>query len=82
LGKSAGDRLTVIRPLGNSRPELIRAERTLSLLSRTTASGRPTMANAGMPGPKWTSTRTRGAANPNGARLNTVLTSTRGFTAG
>src|SRR5260221_11594350 len=75
LGKSAGDKLTVMRPVGKSKPVVSSAERTRSLLSRTTASGRPTMANVGSPDPKWTSTRTRGAASPKGARLKAVLTS-------
>ena len=74
FGKSAGERFTVIRPAGNSKPEVSRAERTRSLLSRTTASGRPTIAKAGKPGPRCTSTRTNGAARPSGARLSTVLT--------
>ena len=63
----------MIRPEGNSNPLLSSAERTRSLLSRTTASGSPTMAKAGNPGPKCTSTRTCGAASPKGARLKTVL---------
>ena len=38
------------------------------------------MANVGSPVPKWTSTRTKGAASPRGARLKTVLTSFTCFT--
>src|SRR5580704_728247 len=74
LGKSAGDKFTVMRPAGKSNPAVSSAERTRSLLSRTTASGSPTMAKAGNPGPKCTSTRTSGAESPAGARLRTVLT--------
>ena len=49
LGSSAGARLTVMRRLGNSNRELMIALRTRSLLSRTVASGRPTIANLGSP---------------------------------
>ena len=47
LRMSAGARLTVMRSIGNSNPELRIALRTRSRLSRTLASGRPTMLNAG-----------------------------------
>src|ERR1700704_2352283 len=59
FGKSAGDRLTVMRPGGKLNPVVNNAERTRSLLSRTAVSGSPTMKKAGRPA---------------GARLRTVLT--------
>src|SRR6266481_5888172 len=74
FGKSAGDRLTVMRPGGKLNPVVNNAERTRSLLSRTAVSGSPTMKKAGRPEPKCTSTRTNGADRPAGARLRTVLT--------
>src|ERR1700676_1801463 len=74
FGKSAGDKLTVMRPGGKLNPAVNNAERTRSLLSRTAVSGSPTMKKAGSPGPKCTSTRTNGAERPAGARLRTVLT--------
>ena len=49
LGKSAGARLMVRRLVGNKKPLLIIAERTRSLLSRTAASGNPTMVREGKP---------------------------------
>ena len=72
LGSSAGARFTVMRRLGNSNRELMIALRTRSLLSRTVASGRPTMANLGSPPVIWTSTCTAGASIPTLARLMTV----------
>ena len=49
LGKSAGAKLMVRRLVGNKKPLLIMAERTRSLLSRTAASGSPTMVKEGSP---------------------------------
>src|SRR5690606_10900303 len=69
LGRSAGDRLTVRRPLGNSKPLLRMAALTRSRLSRTSVSGRPTTVKAGRPGPRCVSTRTAGASAPQRARL-------------
>ena len=46
---SAGARLTVTRSAGNSKPQLRMAARTRSRLSRTLASGRPTIVNIGQP---------------------------------
>src|SRR5712672_1490254 len=74
FGKSAGDKLTVMRPGGKLNPAVNNAERTRSLLSRTAVSGSPTMKKAGRPDPRCTSTRTNGADRPAGARLRTVLT--------
>ena len=71
-GRSAGDRLTVMRPSGIRKPQLTIAARTRSLLSFTTASGKPTIAKRGRPLPRWTSTRTSGASMPCCARLKTV----------
>ena len=45
LGRSAGARLTVMRLLGNSKPELTMAARTRSRASLTSVSGRPTSAS-------------------------------------
>ena len=56
LRTSAGARLTVMRCTGKSNPELRIALRTRSRLSRTLASGRPTMVNAGKPNDTSTST--------------------------
>ena len=47
LGRSAGARLTVMRRAGNSNCAFCSAARTRSLLSFTSASGRPTMVKAG-----------------------------------
>ncbi len=54
----------MIRPEGNSKPELSIAARTRSLLSFTTVAGSPTMQNIGNPLPTLTSTWTSGACNP------------------
>ena len=64
LGKSAGAKLTVIRFAGNSKPELIKALRTLSFASLTDASGNPTKLKQGRPLDKCTSTVIRGASMP------------------
>ena len=64
LRTSAGARLTVIRCGGNSNPELRIALRTRSRLSRTLASGRPTIVNTGMPKDTSTSTCTGQASTP------------------
>jgi hypothetical protein len=50
--------------VGNSRPELIIALRTRSLLSLTAVSGKPTIAKAGKPLDKWVSTVTSLAWTP------------------
>ncbi len=67
LGMSAGAKLTVMRRSGNSRPELIMALLTLSLLSFTAFSGKPTMAKLGSPLDKWVSTFTSTASTPSNA---------------
>ncbi len=72
FGRSAGARLTVTRPAGNSKPPLAIAARTRSLLSRTAVSSRPTTENVGSPAPTSTSTRTSGASRPCGVRLSSV----------
>src|SRR5687767_1780695 len=74
FGSSAGARLTVMRRAGNSKWPWLSAARTRSRASRTSASGRPTMWNAGSPGPRCTSTVTSGASIPASARLATVAT--------
>ena len=61
-----------MRRLGKSNRELMIALRTRSLLSRTMASGRPTIANFGNPPVMWTSTCTGGASIPTLARLRMV----------
>ena len=58
LRTSAGARLTVIRCSGNLKPEFLIADRTRSRLSRTVASGSPTIANPGRPNCTSTSTET------------------------
>ena len=55
LRTSAGARLTVIRCGGNSKPEFLIAERTRSRLSRTVASGSPTIVKCGRPNETSTS---------------------------
>ncbi len=72
LGKSAGAKLKVMRFCGNSRPLLIMALRTRSLLSRTAVSGKPTKVSIGRPLLRCTSTCTWGAAIPIWARLLTI----------
>src|SRR5687768_11058471 len=72
LGSSAGARLTVMRRAGNSKRAWLSAARTRSRASRTSVSGRPTIWNAGSPGPRCTSTVTSGASIPASARLATV----------
>ena len=58
LRTSAGARLTVTRSGGNGKPELRIAVRTRSRLSRTVASGSPTIVTPGSPGDTSTSTET------------------------
>jgi len=50
FGKSAGAKLIVMRRVGKTNCEFIKALRTRSLLSLTAVSGRPTIDNAGKPG--------------------------------
>ncbi|CAB3900893.1 hypothetical protein LMG1860_05341 [Achromobacter denitrificans] len=69
LGRSAGERLTVMRPGGNSKPLLRMAARTRSRLSRTSVSGKPTTLKPGSPGPRCVSTRTAWVSRPQRARL-------------
>ena len=77
FGRSAGARLTVIRPGGLSWPPKASAARTRSRLSRTAVSASPTTENCGRPAPQKTSTRTGGASSPNCARVWTVARFTR-----
>ncbi len=72
LRMSAGPRLTVIRLCGNSRLQFEIAPRTRSLLSRTAASGRPTIENLGRPPDRNTSIVTGGAVTPSCARLLSI----------
>ncbi|MNN35522.1 hypothetical protein D3C81_1493740 [compost metagenome] len=72
FGRSAGARLRVMRRAGNSRRALSTALRTLSLLSLTVASGRPTRVSAGKPLARCASTVTAGATTPTWARLWTM----------
>src|SRR5580704_13313584 len=78
FGRSAGERLTVMRPAGNSKPEWMSAARTRSLLSLTTVAASPTMQNVGSPPARLTSTWTRGAVSPSCARHATRATATSG----
>ena len=53
-----------MRSIGNSRPELRMAARTRSRLSRTVASGRPTVLNEGSPEVTSTSMKMVAASIP------------------
>ena len=66
---SAGARFTVMRWAGNSKPELRIALRTRSRLSRTLASGRPTIVKPGNPNDTSTSTWTGQASMPKTAAV-------------
>src|SRR5262245_21319010 len=66
---SAGARFTVIFVGGNSNPELRIALLTRSRLSRTLASGRPTIVNEGNPNDTSTSTFTAHASTPKRAAV-------------
>jgi hypothetical protein len=61
---SAGARLIVLRPMGNLKPELVRAVLTRSRDSFTAASGKPTMTTIVSPHPELTSTSTGKASMP------------------
>ncbi len=67
----------VIRCCGNSKPELTIAARTRSRDSRTAASGRPTIENAGSPWCDVDLDASRRAPRPRGARRCRALASTR-----
>src|ERR1039458_5332599 len=69
LRTSAGARLTTIRWAGNSKPELRMALLTRSRLSRTLASGRPTIVKPGKPNDTSTSTWTGQASTPKRAAV-------------
>jgi len=66
---SAGARLTVILSEGNSYPEFFMEALTLSLLSRTAPSARPTVEKAGSPREISTSTSTIRALIPTRVKL-------------
>jgi hypothetical protein len=66
---SAGARLTVTLCGGNANPEFLIALRTRSRLSRTLASGKPTIVNVGRPNETSTSTCTGQASIPNTAAV-------------
>ena len=67
----AGARFTVIFFTGKWNPLFLSAARTRSRLSRTVASGSPTMENWGRPEERSTSTSTRCASTPTIAALRT-----------
>src|SRR6266850_5057908 len=69
LRTSAGDKLIVMRCGGYSNPELRIANRTRSRLSRTLASGKPTIVNEGNPYDTSTSTWTGQASTPKTAAV-------------
>ena len=71
LRTCAGARLTVSRWSGNSSSELSSAARTRSRASRTAASGRPTIENAGSPRRRSTSTVTSRLSMPSRANVAT-----------
>ena len=75
---SAGARLTVMRCPGNSNPELRMAVRTRSRLSRTLASGRPTIVKTGRPNDTSTSTMTASASTPTTAALRRLASTPTG----
>ena len=77
LGRLAGARLTVIRSWGNLKAQFESAARTRSRDSRTAASGRPTMANAGRPPRTSTSTRTSRASTPSSAKVRMIASTPR-----
>ena len=62
---------------GNSKPELRIALRTRSRLSRTLASGRPTILNVGRPNDTSTSTWTAQASMPKTAAVRTHASTLR-----
>ena len=72
FGKSAGDRLIVMRLGGSARPIAASAARTRSRLSATALSGRPTMMKAGSPEESCTCTSTARASSPRYATVATV----------
>ncbi len=69
LGRSAGDRFTVIRLDGSAMAIVVRAARTRSRASDTALSGKPTMANDGRPGVTAHCTSTRRASTPSNATV-------------
>ena len=64
FGRSAGERLTVIRFAGSASPMAVIAARTRSLASLTALSGRPTRLNAGRPAAMAHCTSTSRASTP------------------
>lgn len=76
LGRSAGARLAMMRLGGRARPMPAKAPRTLSRLSATALSGRPTMLNTSGPSEptSWTSTSTRRASTPSNATVTARAT--------
>src|ERR1051325_9894240 len=69
---SAGARFTVTRCSGNRYPEFLMALRTRSRLSRTLASGRPTIVKTGNPSDTSTSTTTVKASTESTAALRRI----------
>ena len=74
LGRSAGERLTVIRLGGSARPIAPKAPRTRSRLSATALSARPTTMKLGRPGSNCTCTSTARASSPKNATVDTIAT--------
>ena len=66
---SAGAKFTVMRLAGSTTEMEFSAERMRSRLSRTDASGSPTISKCGCPRQISTSTSTENAFNPNSPRL-------------
>ena len=71
--KSAGDKLIRTRSFGKSNPELIIADRILSLASFTALSAKPTKSTAGIPRRKSTSTETILPSYPKGEKLTMCI---------
>ena len=71
LRRYAGARLIVMRFCGNSKPELVIAERTRSRASRTALSASPTIVKAGRPTRMSASTQTRRKSTPSRAKAVT-----------
>ena len=64
FGRSAGERLTVMRLAGSARPIAVIAARTRSLASLTALSGSPTRLKAGRPAAMAHCTSTSRASTP------------------
>ena len=69
LGRSAGERLTVMRRMGSAMDRAESAARTRSRASDTALSGRPTTPKFGMPGARAHCTSTIRASTPSKATV-------------